>query len=73
MENYKILKMGTVEKLVELVNKEDFKEWTPIGGVFSAGGLLHQVMVRKSPSVPLSEEPTNPEGGKRRKTRRRRV
>lgn len=67
--NYKVIKMGTVDKLVEMVNKENFDEWVPIGGVFSAQGLLHQVMIRKNPIAPSGEE--NPSGGRRRRTRRR--
>ena len=71
--NYKIIKAVSLLKLVEAVNAENLEEWMPTGGGFYGKDFVYQAMVRKKLQsvTPMGEQnPTNPEGGRRKRTRR---
>lgn len=76
-KNFKIVSAASGRELVALVNKEMEKGWIPTG-MYSVNlqGNIYQGMMKPSVEqnpVSIVEDVENPSGGKRRKTRRRRV
>lgn len=78
-KSFKIVSAPSGKELVSLVNKEMEKGWIPTGMYvtsFYDNFNIHQGMMKPSaPSDPVRvvEDTENPSGGRRRKTRRRRV
>ena len=74
-KNFKIISASSGRDLVPLVNKEMENGWIPTG-MYSMNSQVYQGMMK--PYIPenpvsIAEDRENPSGGRRRKTRRRRV